>query len=267
MTRRRFLLAAGAAALGGAAMDALAIEPRRVTVTRHRLGTLGGPRWRLAQVSDLHLDRLDDHARRVADVVASLAPDVIALTGDQVNGPHALDALARFVARLDGAPIVAIFGNWERGTGVEPAAMADALSTANGRLLVNETATLEHAGRRIRITGLDDLVGGLPDLRGALGNAPGDPALQILLQHCPHYRDLVPAAAWFDVMLAGHTHGGQVAPFGWAPVRPKGSGPYVAGWYRDSDPPMYVSRGIGTVILPVRFMAPPEIAVFEWGLP
>ena len=66
-------------------------------------------------------------------------------------------------------------------------------------------------------------------------------------------------------MLSGHTHGGQVAIAGWAPVRPPGSGRYVRGWYDDGDgPPMYVSRGIGTVaMLPLRFGAVPEVTFFE----
>jgi predicted MPP superfamily phosphohydrolase len=67
-------------------------------------------------------------------------------------------------------------------------------------------------------------------------------------------------------MLAGHTHGGQIRFFGFAPVLPRGSGGYVSGWYRGrSRLPMYVSRGIGTSLLRARFGAPPEIPVFEIG--
>jgi predicted MPP superfamily phosphohydrolase len=65
-------------------------------------------------------------------------------------------------------------------------------------------------------------------------------------------------------MLSGHTHGGQVAPFGRPLYRPRGSGRYVSGWYRDADRvPMYVSRGIGTSVVPIRLGAVPEIAVFD----
>jgi predicted MPP superfamily phosphohydrolase len=67
-------------------------------------------------------------------------------------------------------------------------------------------------------------------------------------------------------MLAGHTHGGQIAPLGVPLMRPRGSGRYVSGWYRDPAPPMYVSRGIGTSVIPARYRARPEVAVFEWGL-
>jgi predicted MPP superfamily phosphohydrolase len=67
-------------------------------------------------------------------------------------------------------------------------------------------------------------------------------------------------------MLAGHTHGGQIRPFGWAPFRPRGSGRYVSGWYRNPEPPMYVSRGLGTSIVRARHRSVPELPVFEWGL-
>jgi uncharacterized protein len=66
-------------------------------------------------------------------------------------------------------------------------------------------------------------------------------------------------------VLSGHTHGGQVAPFGLATILPRGCGRYVAGWYRDEGgPPMYVSRGIGTSLVPVRIGATPELVVIDW---
>jgi predicted MPP superfamily phosphohydrolase len=68
------------------------------------------------------------------------------------------------------------------------------------------------------------------------------------------------------LILSGHTHGGQVCLGGWAPVLPRGSGRYVAGWYTDGAIPLYVSRGLGTTMLPIRFGAVPEIAYFEIAL-
>ncbi len=60
-------------------------------------------------------------------------------------------------------------------------------------------------------------------------------------------------------MLSGHTHGGQLSLFGFAPLRPNGSGRYVSGWYRDGAIALYVSRGLGVSILPVRIGVVPEI--------
>ena len=63
-------------------------------------------------------------------------------------------------------------------------------------------------------------------------------------------------------ILSGHTHGEQVRLFNFIPFLPQGSGKYVKGWYKESNPPMYVSKGIGTTILPIRFGSRAEIAVF-----
>ncbi|NBC01413.1 MAG: hypothetical protein GVY15_11225 [Bacteroidetes bacterium] len=69
-----------------------------------------------------------------------------------------------------------------------------------------------------------------------------------------------------QAVLSGHTHGGQVQVLGWAPVRPPGSGRYVSGWYKESEPHLFVSRGIGTSVFPVRLGASPELPLFEWYL-
>jgi hypothetical protein len=77
-------------------------------------------------------------------------------------------------------------------------------------------------------------------------------------------RDLIRAGGGsVDLMLSGHTHGGQVQIFGCAPRVPRGSGRYREGWYEDAGPVMYVSRGVGTSVLPVRLGARPEVSFFE----
>jgi predicted MPP superfamily phosphohydrolase len=100
----------------------------------------------------------------------------------------------------------------------------------------------------------------------------------LLLAHCPEHRDRLEDApspfegtapprmdpAGITMMLSGHTHGGQVRVLGWAPAVPKGSGRYLRGWFRDpGSVPLYVSRGIGTSMLPFRLGARPEVAVFS----
>ena len=285
ISRRRFL---GALGLGVAAAGtgATLLETRRVTVTRHVLGTADPasavPPLRVVQLADLHLGSVDGHAERVAEVVTELRPRVIVFTGDSVDRLDTAGVLEDFLRLLP--PVETAFatlGNWEHLSPEQPEALRRAYDRHGVRLLVNESAALEHAGRRVLVTGMDDLRGA-PSIHGALrGVEPG--ANHILLAHSPAYRDALgamragPRPGWprgteplehFRVaaMLAGHTHGGQIAPFGFAPVRPRGSGRYVAGWYRDAWPHLYVSRGIGTSIVPVRLGAPPEIAVFDWHL-
>jgi predicted MPP superfamily phosphohydrolase len=292
--KRRTALAALATAGVAVAGHALLLAPERVHVTRHRLRSAAaraGPRdrVRLVQLSDLHLHRLDAHGRRVADAVAAARPDVVLLTGDAVERTDALEPLARFLDLLDPAtPKLAILGNWEHWGHVDLAALAATYAARNGRLLRNESARLRVRDAELLVTGLDDLIAGRPDLHGAVAGAAPCPN-HLLLAHCPAQRDRLPAS-WGGVpaprpvplpatdglagdaealpppvaVLSGHTHGGQLAPFGVPLWRPPGSGPYVRGWYRDAGVPLYVSVGIGTSGVPARLGAAPEVAVFEW---
>jgi len=82
--------------------------------------------------------------------------------------------------------------------------------------------------------------------------------------HAPGFVDGVPRDTYPVpvAIFAGHTHGGQIRlPF-WTPYTPTGSGRFVAGWYRDTFAPLYVSRGIGTITLRARFCCPPELPLF-----
>lgn len=66
-----------------------------------------------------------------------------------------------------------------------------------------------------------------------------------------------------DLVLSGHTHGGQITFFGIVPFKPQGSGRYLKGWYKDTDPKMYISKGIGTSILPIRLGARAEMVEID----
>jgi predicted MPP superfamily phosphohydrolase len=264
-TRRRLLLAAGAAA-GAVGIEALWLEPRRVTVTRHRVG--GGSRpLRVVQLSDLHLQGIHQFEIDVASTVSNLTPDVIVLTGDSIDKRDRHGVLDEFLGALPAqTPKYAVLGNWDYWSRAPVDEQGAVYERHHCRLLINETVVHEYNGRSIRITGADDLIGGKPDL-GSLTPAASDET-HVLLAHCPAYRERVErlAPGRFTCMLSGHTHGGQVRFLGFAPILPRGSGGYVSGWYRGrSRLPMYVSRGIGTSLIRARLGAPPEISVFEIG--
>jgi len=283
ISRRRFLASVGAAGAAAATYGTL-IEPWRLEVTRHQVGTRTAEAREplvLAQVTDLHIHGIRHVHHAIAARLAQIRPHAILLTGDSVDDPADLPVLDRFLALLDPrTPKYAILGNWEHWARVDRGELAGVYARHGGRLLVNETVVHAHAGRRLGITGLDDMVGGAPELRGALTGA--EPAhARLLLAHSPGYRDRLaddaaPAsaagarvsggveaqAAEFRAMLSGHTHGGQVAFFGWAPMLPPGSAGYVRGWFRGgSKVPLYVSRGIGESVLPVRLGSVPELAI------
>jgi predicted MPP superfamily phosphohydrolase len=231
------------------------------------------PVVRVIQLTDLHLQRISDHSRRIAATVNRLRPDILVLTGDMIDRADRVPELRAFLALLDPAPLkVATLGNWEHWGRINLDELNAAYRDASCRLLVNESNIVERAGCEIAITGMDDETGGRPDLEHALAGVRPLNA-HLLLAHSPVYRDVLAAGALersghsVTAVLSGHTHGGQVALLGWAPIRPPGSGRYVRGWYRDASPALYVSRGLGTSVAPVRFGSPPEIAVFDWSLP
>jgi uncharacterized protein len=253
ISRRRFL--ASAAGLGAvAATYGTLIEPRRLEVTRHQIGTRTAEAREplvLAQVTDLHIHHIRHVHHAIAARLAEIRPHAILFTGDSVDDPTTLPVLDEFLALLDRrTPKYAILGNWEHWCGVDVRELGELYAHHGGRLLLNETVVHAHAGRRLGITGLDDMVGGAPELCGALTGA--EPAhARLLLAHSPGYRDRLkddaaPAsiagarisggvekeAAEFRAMLSGHTHGGQVTLFGWAPLLPPGSAGYVRGWFR-----------------------------------
>jgi predicted MPP superfamily phosphohydrolase len=284
VNRRRFLAALGA---GGTALAGYARfgEPNRLELTRHAIEPGRSPGRvpiTLAQVSDLHLQRIGSLHHHVAERLARARPDVVLFTGDSIDRAEKLPVFAELLALLElRVPSYAILGNWEHWGGVDLDALARLYGRHGGRLLVNETAVHHHQGRRLAITGLDDLVGGRPDLLAAVRSA--EPAnARLLLAHCPAHRDRLlydqpevrvggalvrPGvdleALDFKMMLSGHTHGGQVAFLGAAPLLPQGSGRYARGWFREPGQiPLYVSRGIGTSVIPVRFGSVPEVAVF-----
>lgn len=281
MSRRRFVALAGGGAVAALAGDAWLIEPRWVQFTHHAVNARTSAEQRavrFVQITDLHLQQVGRMHRWIAAEVNRLAPDFIVLTGDSVDRADKLGELRSFLSMLDRAtPKYAILGNWEHWSRVNLDQLDSLYRAASCWLLINDHAVHETGGRAVRITGMDDLIGGRPNSRKAMGGT-ADADAHLVLAHCPKHRDVLdrvevpiavekPAPSTFfadaTLVLSGHTHGGQVNLFGWAPMVPKGSSAYVRGWFREpGKPPMYVCRGIGTSVVPVRLGARPEVAVF-----
>jgi predicted MPP superfamily phosphohydrolase len=295
---RRQWLAGVAGAMGGvgiaasttsAVRRAFMVEPELVSVTRHQVGGSGQvttPSLRVVQLTDLHLDSIGAHEERVAAAVRAERPDLVVFTGDSIDDEAHIGVFGEFLDMLDGRTRkFAVVGNRERSGGIDLRELERVYAKRGCELLINDVADLRIDGRRVLITGLDDLIGGTPDPARALVGSDPTPN-HLLLAHCPAQRD---AIRWERVspvatagiaegpevdlapyrphwMLSGHTHGGQIAPFGLTPFRPRGSGRYVSGWYRDVMPALYVSRGIGTSLIDARHRAMPEVPVFDWAL-
>ena len=276
ITRRRFLATSAMAAVAAAIPVVEAEAEGEVRVTRlpvfvpNLSPALAG--ITIAHVTDLHIYETEPHpaARRALAILERKRPDLLVVTGDQWDeaaGVRGYEAWLR--ARPKGLPVVAVLGNHEyalgRGTRRDIAGAARELhARAEAELLVNETCLVPVRGSHLRVFGLDDLRHGdpRPDVFEHLLD-PAEP--QLWLFHEPGQADQSgwPRGAAPFLMLAGHTHGGQIRLPLVPAVTPSGSGRYVAGLYATSLGPLYVSRGVGGSGPRVRYRCPAEIALFE----
>ncbi|HVO29750.1 MAG TPA: metallophosphoesterase [bacterium] len=255
-SRRALLLAAFVAGLA-LAVDALLVEPFRLEVTHHTLREPIAAPLTIAHVSDLHTCGLGRRERAVVAAINEAKPDVIVISGDTVTDwckPEAQsEVLKSFHAPLG---VWIVFGNWEHWHPVRH--LRKFYEDAGVRLLDNENAQIRDD---VWIAGFDDLKLGTPDLRAGLFGIPSG-AFTLALFHSPAFFDDLAGHA--NLAFAGHTHGGQVRlPFLPPLWLPHGSGSYLEGWYERAGSKMYVSRGIGTSVLPIRFHCAPELAIIK----
>jgi uncharacterized protein len=217
----------------------------------------------IAQISDLHVGPTIRRrfVTRVVNAVNALSPDVVAITGDLVDGTVAeladeVAPLARLAGR-DGTFFVS--GNHEYYAGVH--AWLAEVRRLGIRVLQNEHVVIERGGASLVLAGVSDFTAGhfershASDPQAALRGAPADASIKVLLAHQPR---TAPAAAraGFDLQLSGHTHGGQFLPWNFF-VRLQQ--PFTAGLHRIGRLRIYVSRGTGYWGPPKRFGAPSEI--------
>ncbi len=186
------------------------------------------------------------------------------LSGDVIDDANNLPVLDTFLAMLGPGYKLAVLGNWEYWSGVDLGDLQALYRKHGVRLLVNEAARYRFAERSLSVIGLDDFTAGRPD--ASLVATPEGTEMSIVIQHSPGWFQ-TSAAKQSDsrasLCLSGHTHGGQIAPLGVPLWTPRGSGEFVAGRYDPAMCALYVSRGIGTSIAPIRFGSRPEIAVFS----
>jgi len=235
-------------------------------VRHHRLSLFGGdePRLRAVFLSDLHAGLFMTAADLVAlaERVMTLAPDVVLLGGDLVDTRVEQVPLWRDALRVLAPPLgtYAVFGNHDyHRPDIKPALRA-LLEEHDVRCLENRGHRLELEGASLWLAGVDDLTEGEPDVEAALaGRAPEEPTL--LLSHHPDVFHEA-AGAGVELQLSGHTHGGQVKLFGWAPIHHTSSG-WVEGFFEREGSRLYVGSGTGLTALPLRLGTRSEISLFE----
>lgn len=231
----------------------------QTTTHRIRIPGLARP-VRILHLTDLHLRTLDDWTRRLADQLRGLSADLVAITGDFVTRGWTHEAADHVLDAVPPAPLgrYAIMGNWEYWGG--------ATASRWQRVVERHDITfLRDANRALPdfdLVGTDDDLAALPDLDKAFAGVTGARPV-VVLTHSPGIFPRV-VRPGVKLVLAGHTHGGQVRLPGLGPFfLPRGSGPYPWGWYRHEGAWMFVSRGIGWSVAPVRWRAAPELAFVE----
>jgi predicted MPP superfamily phosphohydrolase len=267
---------AGALATVGDAWFGEPTHPRlvRLDIPLKRLPTeFDG--FTIVQLSDFHYDEeFTIHPiRKAIEIVNGLNPDLIALTGDFVTIPPLADYInvAKYGARA-AEPCCdlltqlrsrlgnfAILGNHD--TDSDAPRVIDALQSRGITLLENRSIPIEQAGKRFWLAGVKDALVGKPDLTSTLAQVPSDEPV-VLMAHEPDYADEAAKHA-VDLQLSGHSHGGQVRlPIIGAPFLPDMARKYPWGLYRVGAMTLYTNSGLGTIRVPVRIGAPPEVTLF-----
>ena len=255
----------GAGLYGRARRNAVAIEVRHNCVRSPRLPhAFDG--FTILHLSDLHADLSEEAMHRLIRLLPHLRYDLAVLTGDfrgRTYGPfdRAMEVMRRVRDHVRGLAF-GVLGNHDS------IRMVPALEAMGIRMLLNEGKMLQRGGEALHLAGVDDAhFFRLENIEKAAEDIPRG-AFAVLLSHSPEiYRQA--AHAGFDLMLSGHTHGGQICLPGGVPLTlsaklPRGLG---AGAWRWQGMAGYTSVGAGTCVLPVRLNCPPEITLhrLEWA--
>jgi len=220
---------------------------------------------RIVQLTDIHhslYTPLED-VERAVKMTNQLQPDLICLTGDYVTfSPTYIWPVAQVLGRLRARlGVFAVLGNHDFN--VDADEMTRALESHHIRVLRNSHVSLGSGHNKLWLVGVDDLWWSADDLDAGMRHVPPrDP--KILLCHNPIGIHMA-AEHHIDLVLSGHTHGGQVRlpVVGGLYTKSKLGKRFIAGWNRLDGTQIYVSRGIGKVLVPLRMGCPPEIACLK----
>jgi len=254
-------LAAGLVQLARAAFA----EPYQLAVERHAIGLRRLPReldgLKIVHLSDIHHSPFTgrEQVERAVEVANSLQPDLVALTGDYISHEREyIQPCAEILGRLRARRgVYAVLGNHDNWVDAE--LITDCFRLAGIRVLNNEGMRFEDKGASFWLAGVNDTMVGLEDLPLALAGSRAD-EMKLLLAHNPVILRRA-ARAGVDLVLSGHTHGGQVTWRSERSASGRARRRILRGLGRRGETQIYVTRGLGTVVLPVRYGCLPEVAL------
>jgi predicted MPP superfamily phosphohydrolase len=232
--------------------DAKCIEPHWVKVRSIKLAE-GKPSHRIIHITDIHHKGDRPYLESVVRKINALSPDAVCFTGDLIEEKQ---FVAEALHVLEGikSPLYGVPGNHDFSSRAFFGDFTKSFARAGGAWLMDSRAMT--ADGKIQIAGVTCLRGAPTAL------APRAGAKNILLLHYPLLAERVQHK--YDLMLAGHSHGGQVrVPFYGALILPFWVGRYQIGMFRLAAGPLYVNPGLGWLATPIRFNCRPEITVFE----
>ena len=273
ITRRAFLIGASAAGLGIATYAGTHAR-HEIQVTHRTFAIRDLPDafvgFRFVQLTDIHLEEYTEpwFLQKAVGIINQLNPELVLLTGDFVSRGPASDRVAYRAAGIAAEVLqglkapqrFAVLGNHDVAVGANH--VINPLESHGTPVLIDSYVPIQRGQDYLWLCGTDDAGTRDPDLNLAVPAAPRAPV--ILMCHEPDYADAVvhhPRFPYIDLMLSGHSHGGQVRlPVVGPLILPPMGKKYVEGLFHFDRMQLYVNRGLGTVGLPFRLNCPAEIA-------
>ncbi len=218
---------------------------------------------KIIHLSDLHVSKYGKREEKIRHIIKEEKPDIIFITGDFVSNSWGITPCLKTIDGIE-APlgVWAVWGNNDNGLKAKVKRLKEGLDRAGIKILTNENTLIKLKDSKIRLIGVDDPHRKKDNLKLAM-EGTSEEEFKILLAHSPV---IIKKAAdmGINLVLAGHTHGGQIRfPFlgaiynhTWDLFR------YSAGMFRVKSTTMYVSRGLGMSVIPIRFLCNAEFIIF-----
>jgi uncharacterized protein len=248
ISRRSFLKLTALSLPAMAGIDASLVEPKRLAIKQFEAGN--APRCRFVQFSDMHYRGDADYAAEVVRTINGLKPEFVCFTGDLIEHKEYLAEALAFIRQIE-APVYGAPGNHDYWSGASFPDFVHVFRQTGGDWLVDRSLVLPQHDLEIHGMGRIGI--------HAFQNQRAD--CRVLLSHYPAMSDTL--GTNFDLILAGHSHGGQIRlPFYGPLIIPTGVGRYDLGHFQSAWGPLYVNSGVGTLsTIPLRWNCPPEITV------
>lgn len=246
-------------------LEAGRLKPEYLKIDESGLGL------RIALLTDIHIGLLLVSSKRLKSVIRSARPDMLIIAGDLMDKPGDLDRFMKWFKGLElDIPVYVTLGNHDYKCFLEEPMIKDVflfnLRSLGIHVLINQCALFEKNGARVAISGLDDFRHGSKDFDGAFQSGI-NADFRLSVSHNPEIVLSIPMDKT-DLLLCGHFHGGQI----WMPFHLEyrilrnettcRMG-YRKGLHTINDIPVYISRGLGNVVVPFRLGSRPEITFID----